>query len=112
MGKIVVAVIVIVLGSFLGYSYALTPDEVIRLKKAGVSDQTIQIMLKQEQEARDRGPCEQMGTREVKDKEGNTYIIYSTGASTIDETEKEKVENAWKMLQNMIIEKKDAKVKK
>jgi len=85
--------------------FALTPQQVIDLKKAGVSDQTIQIMLKQE-EAKD--PYATIGTREVKDKDGNTVIIYTTGTSdtsAADEEEKKNVERAWKMLNNVIIKK-------
>ena len=86
--------------------FALTPQQVIDLKKAGVSDQTIQIMMKQE-EAKD--PFATMGTREVKDKDGNTVIIYTTGASdtsAADEEEKKNVERAWQMLNKSIIIKK------
>lgn len=85
--------------------FALTPQQVIDLKKAGVSDQTIQIMLKQE-EAKD--PNAAIGTREVKDKDGNTVIIYTTGNSTntaADDEEKKNVERAWQMLNNIIIKK-------
>ena len=32
-------------------AWALTPEQVIALKNAGVSDQTIQLMIRQEQEA-------------------------------------------------------------
>lgn len=84
---------------------ALTPQQVIDLKKAGVSDQTIQIMIKQE-EAKD--PYATIGTREVKDKDGNTVIIYTTGASdtsAADDEEKKNVERAWQMLNNIIIKK-------
>ncbi len=48
-----------------------------------------------------------MGRRETKDSQGNTVIIYSTGRSSVGEKndeEKKKVENAWKMLQNMVID--------
>jgi hypothetical protein len=85
---------------------ALTAQEVIDLKKAGVSDRIIQIMLQQAKEAEGGNPADRIGTREVKDKEGNTVILYSTGSSTVEDDEKEQVENAWKMLQNMVIEKK------
>ena len=89
--------------------FALTPQQVIDLKKAGVSDQTIQIMIKQE-EAKD--PYATMGTREVTDKDGNTVIIYTTGSSTTsaaDEEEKKNVERAWQMLNNIIIDKRTKK---
>ena len=82
----------------LPYSYAITPEQVIELKKAGVSDETIQIMLEQEKE----------GTRVIDDGQGNVYIIYSTGKSVrkgrADIKEEEKIERAWKMLENIIID--------
>jgi hypothetical protein len=34
-------------------SYALTPQQVVELKKAGVSDKTIQMMIEQEEKAKD-----------------------------------------------------------
>jgi len=83
----------------LPYSYAITPEQIIELKKAGVSDETIQIMLEQEKE----------GTRVIDDGQGNVYIIYSTGKSArkerADIKEEEKIERAWKMLGNIIIDK-------
>jgi len=83
----------------LPYCYAITPEQIIELKKAGVSDETIQIMLEQEKE----------GTRVINDGQGNVYIIYSTGKSArkerADITEEEKIERAWKMLENIIIDK-------
>ncbi len=83
----------------LPYSYAITPEQIIELKKAGVSDETIQIMLEQEKE----------GTRVINDGQGNVYIIYSTGKSVrkgrADIKEEEKIERAWKMLDNIIIDK-------
>lgn len=83
----------------LPYSYAITPEQIVELKKAGVSDETIQIMLEQEKE----------GTRVINDGQGNVYIIYSTGKSVrkgrADIKEEEKIERAWKMLDNIIIDK-------
>ena len=89
--------------------YALTTDEVIKLKKAGVSDETIRIMIEQEKAGGQPNPSDQIGVKEVKDSEGNTSVIYSTGAPTAPTqggSEQEKVEKAWKMLQNqnMIID--------
>ena len=84
--------------TFLSYSYAITPKQIVELKKAGVSDETIQMMLEQEKE----------GTRVIKDEQGNVYIIYSTGESMqkdrADINEEEKVKRAWKMLENIIID--------
>ena len=89
--------------------FALTPQQVIDLKKAGVSEQTIQIMIKQE-EAKD--PYATIGTREVQDKDGNTVSIYTTDNSTIsaaDDEEKKNVDKAWQMLNNVIIDKRTKK---
>lgn len=86
-------------------SYSLTPQQVIELKKAGVGDKTIQMMIEQEEKAKD--PYATMGTKEIKDKDGNTVIIYTTGGSAnTDAEEAKKVENAWEMLRNMTIKQK------
>ena len=60
-------------------------------------------MLKQEEAAKD--PYAKMGTREIKDKDGNTVIIYSTGKddSSADDEETKNVERAWEMLRNLNI---------
>jgi len=85
--------------------FALTPQQVIALKKAGVSDRTIQMMLQQEE---GKDPYATIGTREVKDKNGNTVIIYTTGEHTnsaADDEERKNVERAWEMLNNITIKK-------
>ena len=91
--KIALAAMIVVLG--VSWAWALTPDEVIKLKKAGVSDETIRLMIQQEQ-----NPADQMGTREVKDADGNTSINYSTGAPPQQNSQQQQVDEAWKMLQN------------
>jgi hypothetical protein len=86
-------------------SHALTPQQVVELKKGGVSDKTIQMMIEQEEKAKD--PYATMGTKEIKDKDGNTVIIYTTGKSAdIDDEEAKKVEKAWEMLRNITIKQK------
>lgn len=88
--------------------FALTPQQVIDLKKAGVSDKTIQIMIKQEET---KDPYATMGTREVKDKDGNSVIIYTTGGNTTsaaDDEEKKNVDRAWEMLRSIIIDKRNS----
>ncbi|NPV05722.1 MAG: hypothetical protein HPY67_13410 [Syntrophaceae bacterium] len=87
---------------YSGWASALTADEVIRLKKAGVSEETIRLMIEQEQAGRPN-PSDRIGTREVRDDAGNTSVIHSTGAPTAagqNLSEQEKVDRAWKMLQN------------
>ena len=77
---------------------ALTPDQIVKLKNAGVSDDTIHLMLTQEKQ----------GVREVTDERGMTYIKYSTGSpacrSAQDRDEAEKVRRAWKMLEQLLID--------
>lgn len=98
MRKIAFASLIVLL-SFT-WAYALTTDEVVKLKKAGVSDETIRLMIEQERAGKQSNPSDQIGTREVKDAEGNSSVIYSTGAPTQNQSEQEKVQEAWKMLQN------------
>jgi hypothetical protein len=110
MKKLVkIAVTMMIIALSVTWAHALTTEEVIKLKKAGVSDETIRTMIEQERAAKERNPSDQIGVREVKDAEGNTSVIYSTGAPTAPTQggpEQEKVEKAWKMLQNqnMIID--------
>lgn len=88
-------------------SSALTPEQVIQLKKAGVEEKTIQLMISQEIAAENRNPYETMGTREIKDAGGNAVIIYSTGRPSgreLDREEQEKLDRAWEMLQNILID--------
>jgi hypothetical protein len=98
MKKICFCYIVAFMVCFASSSFALTAEQIIQLKKAGVSDETIQIMLKQEKKF----------PRKIKDNEGNEYIIYSTDISLHDKesdsTEDENVKRAWDMLRNIIID--------
>ena len=99
--KIFIAVLVVLL--LAGSAFALTAEEVIKLKKAGVSDETIRLMIEQERTGGQTNPSDRIGVREVKDAEGNSSVVYSTGAPSAsgqNESEQEKVDKAWKMLQN------------
>jgi hypothetical protein len=90
----------------LGSAWALTPEQVIALKNAGVSDQTIQLMIRQEQDARGEDPADFSGRKEIKDTDGKTVIIYSTGrpAANNRAREEKQTERAWEMLNNIIID--------
>lgn len=104
---ILLVLLFIVMNNFFSLCHALTPDQIIKLKKAGVSDKTIQMMIEQEREAKQENPSDLIGVREVKDREGNVVTIYSTGRSAKEspgDTEEAKADKAWKMLQNMIID--------
>jgi len=99
--KIAIAIMIIALHA--GWADALTTEEVIKLKKAGVSDETIRLMIEQERAGGQPNPADQIGVREVRDAQGNVTVNYSTGAppaNTQNQSEQEKVEKAWKMLQN------------
>ena len=94
-------------------SFALTVDEVIKLKKAGVSDETIQLMIQQEmQEEKLSDPYKNMGVRKIEEPDGGSATIYSTGEiedrdDYEEESEKEKREKAWEMLHNIVIDDRD-----
>lgn len=103
---IVPACLIGLLGIWPATVFALSPEQVIALKKAGVSEETIRLMIQQEDRAQ-KNPDDTIGRREIKDSQGNTVIIYSTGrspASERNDEERKKVENSWKMLQNMVID--------
>lgn len=87
------------------FAMALSSEQVLALKKAGVSDQTIQLMIQQDMAAKEN-PQDNQGMREIKDKDGNVVTVYSTGAKPRqpDAAEQEKVDKAWKMLNNIIID--------
>jgi hypothetical protein len=108
MRRIAGVVIFVVILISLNYSYALTPEQIIRLKQAGVEDKTIQMMIRQEMDAKEKENAADLpGVREVKDGEGNSVVVYSTGkpgGGEACDTEREKADKAWKMLQNMIID--------
>lgn len=97
MNKLYLAIISSLIIMPLFYSYAITPEQIIKLKKAGVSNKIIQIMLEQEE----------AGIKISKDKQGNIYIIYSSKPpqdTKIDTKEKEKIEKAWEILKGSIID--------
>ncbi len=89
-----------------GSAQALTPEQVVSLKNAGVSDQTIQLMIRQEREAAAGSPDDSPGRRETINKEGKSVIIYSTGRpSGVNRgREEQQAEKAWEMLNNVIID--------
>ncbi|MCU0530965.1 MAG: hypothetical protein MUE57_08295 [Syntrophales bacterium] len=99
--KIFIALLIVLL--LAGSAVALTADEVVKLKKAGVSDETIRLMIEQERAGKQSDPSDRIGVREVKDADGNASVVYSTGAPAAaaqGDSEQEKVDKAWKMLQN------------
>ncbi len=67
---------------------ALSPEEVIRLKKAGVSDQTIQLMLEQEAAGGGgaAGPVQ----------EGRGEVVYRAGSGVREEMQRNREHERWK----------------
>lgn len=97
------AVVMMIIALGASSAFALTAEEVIKLKKAGVSDETIRLMIEQERAGKQTDPSDRIGVREVKDADGNASVVYSTGAPAAaaqGDSEQEKVDKAWKMLQN------------
>jgi hypothetical protein len=92
---------------FLGMNsaWALTPEEIISLKNAGVSDQTIQMMIRQEQDAQAGKAGDFPPRKEVVDKDGKTVVIYSTGRPAApDKSQVEQTEKAMEMMPPVIID--------
>ena len=85
---------------------ALTVEDIIKLKKAGVSEETIQMLIIHPPS----GPDRTMGTWVVKDPQGNEVVIYTTGMGKAggegdqEMTEQEKREKSWEMLKNLVID--------
>lgn len=94
-------------------SLSLTVEEVIKLKKAGVSDETIQLVIQQEmQREKLSDPYKNIGVRKIKEPDGRSATIYSTGEiedqrDYEEESEREKREKAWEMLHNIVIDNRD-----
>jgi hypothetical protein len=106
--KMTTLVLCILLFSLSPLSFALTVEEVIKLKKEGVSDETIQLMIQQEMlGAKLSDPYKNMGVRENKESDGKSSTIYSTGEiedeGNCDE-EREREDKAWQMLDNVLID--------
>lgn len=96
--KICFVYIVVFVVCFITSSFALTAEQIIQLKKAGVSDETIQIILEKEKKF----------PRIIRDDKGEEYIIYSKPVPSFNEkyesTEDENINRQWKRLQNIMID--------
>ena len=95
--------------------FALTVEEVIRLKQEGVTDETIQLMIEQEMLRATLSDTDRnMGVRRVEEPDGKKSTVYSTGTAKDgkdqeEESEWEKREKAWEMLDNVIIDTRDSR---
>jgi hypothetical protein len=90
-----------------GTLYALTVDEIIKLKQAGVEDRTIQMLIEREKIKREGtgGVGVEVTTRPDGGKEVNYYsVTTSEEERNARLEEEEKVENAMEILRNIIID--------
>ena len=88
-------------------AFTMTAVEILSLKKEGVSDETIRIMLQQETAVKTPVKDTAMGRQEIQDNEGTVSIKYSTGSArvvNITDTEQQKADKAWEMLRHLIID--------
>jgi hypothetical protein len=88
-------------------SFALTAQEVLALKKAGVGDETIRMMMQQEKDGKRPVPGNAIGKREIRDGQGDVSIEYSTGRNAPPagaETQQQQVDKAWEMLRHLIVD--------
>jgi hypothetical protein len=86
--------------------YALTAEEIIRLKEAGVDDKTIHMLIIQEKK---NDECaNELGTKEIERSDGGKDKLYYSITNTEEERknreeEKEKLDKAMEILRNIII---------
>ncbi|WP_372677009.1 hypothetical protein [Desulfosarcina sp.] len=91
-------------------SGALTVEEILLLKRNGVSEETIQMMLQNEIHVHSlqtgaAGPA--MDIQTITRPDGRPAIVYSTGSGDHDAREAEerlKEQRAWKMLRHIIVD--------
>ncbi len=91
-------------------SGALTVEEILLLKQNGVSEETIQMMLQNEIQARslqNSAAGQTMGIRTITRPNGRSAVVYSTGSGDQDARDAEerlKEEQAWEMLRHIIVD--------
>ncbi len=94
-------------------AFALTIEEIMKLKKAGVSDETIQLLIKTEHEERERqrryDPARMVGSKEITLPDGRKQVIYYSVTDPVEaerqrKEEEEKLEKSWDVLKHLIID--------
>jgi len=96
-----IAAAVLVLACGVLPAAALTADEVIALKKQGVSDRTIELMI---QSGRERQRQADESIKIAEDSTGTTYATGKPSATPLSREEQLNVERAWEMLKNLTLE--------
>lgn len=91
--------------------YALTAAEALALKKAGVTDETIRLMIQQQKEGKRPADDAPMGKREIRDSKGDVSIEYSTGGSRSQTgaNAQQQADKAWEMLRHLIVDTRSTK---
>ena len=87
--------------------HALTVDEILKLKQAGVEDRTIQMLIEREKARREGtgGVGVEVTTRPDGGKEVNYYSVpASEEERKAQQEEEEKMEKAMEILRNIIID--------
>ena len=91
-------------------SGALTVEEILLLKQNGVSEETIQMMLQSEIQARslqNSAAGQTLGMQTITRPGGQSAIVYSTGSGDQYDRDAEarlKEEQAWEMLRHIIVD--------
>ena len=92
---------------FVGTLHALTVDEIIKLKQAGVEDRTIQLLI--EKEKAEREGTSGLGVKETVRPDGGKDVTYFSVTTPeeerkVQQEEQEKMEKALEILRNIIID--------
>jgi len=91
-------------------SGALTVEEILLLKQNGVSEETIQMMLQSEIQARslqNSAAGQTLGMQTITRPGGQSAIVYSTGSGDQYDRDAEarlKEEQAWEILRHIIVD--------
>jgi hypothetical protein len=84
-----------------GTASPLTTDEILLLKKNGVSEQTIQLMIQSDMQNKNRADS----SIQITDtKSATTYSTGKSAAVPLTQEEQRNMERAWKMLENLSVE--------
>lgn len=101
MSKAFAVFLILCLLSFAPRAAALTADEILMLKKNGVSDRTIELMLQKEIEEKRRA---ESSPQIIDTKEATTYSTGKPSATPLSEQEQRNLDSAWRMLENLSVE--------
>ncbi|MFC1591200.1 hypothetical protein ACFL43_01615 [Thermodesulfobacteriota bacterium] len=99
MKKLVFSLILILCSA--GALPALTTEEVLQLKKSGISDETIRLMIQDDRDKR------QQNRTSIRIIHSENATVYSTGEPSdtpLSREQQRNVDRAWEMLKNLNLE--------